>query len=220
MRSSSACLSASLLLAGAVFAQEEAAPPRPKNAEALFAAFAKLPGLAARYTEKKHLSLLAVPLESRGRLYFMQPGYLSRVVEAPEKSTLTITPDELRMAGRDGVEVIDLHQSDRLRLFVTSLVRVFRGERESLARHYGIAYVPDAEDDSSWTLELKPREKSLAQMMRSLTLRGAGAAVTEITVVEPNGDRTVTKIFDAEPKRQFTAEEKAEIFGIRAKKAP
>lgn len=227
MRSSSVYLLASLLGAGGVATQtppQEPAPAkqsqqaeakRPADAAALFAAFRRMPGLEARYTEKKHLALLLVPLESKGRLYFLQPGYLSRVVEAPEKSTLTITPGELRMSGRDGVEVIDLHQSDRLRLFVSSLVQVFRGEQQALTELYAISYGPDGEDEVRWKLHLVPREKPLDQMMKALTLRGRGVAVTSIELVEPNGDRTVTTITAADAEREFTVAERREIFGIR-----
>ena len=214
----------SLLLAGGGRAQQT--PPavspedkRPPDARALFAAFARMPGLEARYAEKKHLSLLAVPLESRGRMYFLQPGYLSRVVEAPEKSTLTITPQKLRMTGRDGVEVIDLNKSDRLRLFVTSIVRVFRGDREPLEKLYRVRYEPSEKNDRDWSLRLLPRQKPLDQMMKALTLRGSGLAVSEIVLVEPNGDRTVTTITVVDPKRVFDAAEKEELFGIRRKAA-
>lgn len=186
---------------------------RPADVRELFATFASMPGLEATYTEKKHLTLLAVPLESRGKLYFLPPGYLARVIEAPEKSTLIITPRELRMTGRDGVEVVDLAQSDRVRLFVTSLVRVFGGDRDTLERDYTIEYAPSKTDATTWRLQLTPRDKPLTQMLKALTLHGDGNAVTRIEVVEPNDDRTVTTIVAADPKRTFTKEEKVKLFG-------
>ncbi|MCR9246571.1 MAG: outer membrane lipoprotein carrier protein LolA [bacterium] len=194
-------------------------PERPADAKALFAAFAAMPGLEASYTEEKHLGLLAVPLKSRGRLYFLQPGYMARVVEAPEKSRLTITPRELRMAGRDGVEVVDLRKSDHLRLFVTSLVRVFRGDREALTKHYEIRYTKSATDRLAWSLALAPRKEPLTRMLKCLTLEGRGQAVTRIVLLEPSGDRTVTKIVKADPKRRFDAGERKKLFGIAAERA-
>src|SRR5262245_33876290 len=96
MRSCNVCLLARLLAAGTGVAQGGTPAPlavqepvkseRPADAKALFATFARIPGLEAHYTEKKHLALLAAPLESKGRLYFLAPGYLARVVESPEKS--------------------------------------------------------------------------------------------------------------------------------------
>ncbi|MFO1076617.1 MAG: outer membrane lipoprotein carrier protein LolA [Planctomycetota bacterium] len=227
MRSSVNCLAASLCFLAALCAQEEGTPApqadqqkRPADAGALFAAFAKMPGLEARYAEEKHLQLLEVPLVSSGRLYFMPPGYLLRAVEAPEKSTLLITPKELRMANRDGTEVVDLAQSDRLRVFVTSLVRVFRGDAEELARQYRVDYLPVKDDETSWRLELAPRGRPLDQMLQRLVLAGSGFAVTEITVVEPNGDRTVTKIDKADPKRTFDKDERKKLFGVADDRPP
>lgn len=230
MRSWPVCRAASRfacgLLATALFAQEPAKPApkgelpkRPADAAELFAAFAKMPGLEARYTEDKHLQLLEVPLQSKGRLYFLPPGYLLRMVEAPEKSTLLITPKELRMQNRDGTEVVDLGQSERLRTFVTSLVRVFGGDREELERQYKVEFVASKDDATTWRLELLPRGKPLDQMLKGLVLAGNGFAVTTITVFEPNGDRTETRIEQADPKRAFDREEKKKLFGIADEKA-
>ena len=199
---------------------------RPASTEALFARLAKMPGLEAKYVEEKHLGLLALPLKSEGVLYFMRPGYLVRVVEKPQKSMLTITPSELRMVGSDGVEVVDLRQSHELRLFVTSLVRVFSGDRKGLDSSYVIDYQPGAADDNKWTLTLKPRARPLTEMIKSLRLHGAGLVVSKIEMREPNGDRSVMSIVAADPERRFSSAEKARLFGIEddrsgsTKKAP
>ena len=237
-------LAGALLVAGA-FAQSETKPPvakqpvtkpqtkqgpapqdrkqqRPATKEALFRAFAAIKGLSADYTEDKYLSLLAVPLKSKGKLHFMQPGYLSRIVEAPEKSKLTITKSELRMSAKDTTgktkeEVIDLRQSDRVRLFVTSLVQVFQGNEKALEQHYQVRYTPKADDRHAWQLELQPRKKPLTQIMKKLVLAGSDKSVTRIELHEPNGDRTITKIVKVNANRTFSSKEQKEIFGVSAK---
>jgi hypothetical protein len=190
---------------------------RPPSKEALFRVFAAIQGLSADYTEDKYLSLLAIPLKSKGKLHFMQLGYLARIVESPERSKLTITKSELRIAGKDKEEVIDLRQSDRVRLFVTSLVQVFQGDEKSLKQHYRIRYTPRVDDTHAWQLELKPLKKPLTQIMKKLLLVGRGKAVARIELHEPNGDRTITKIVKVNPKRVFTAKEQKDIFGVTAK---
>jgi hypothetical protein len=229
MRSSSGCRFASAILAAAVpLATRDAAPAqggeareawardaRPADAAALFASFARMPGLEVRFTEEKHLALLALPLASTGSLYYLPPGYLARVVETPEASSLTLTPAELRMTDRDGTSVVDLRQNEALRVFVTSLVQVFAGDAPALERAYHVAYEPDPSDAARWTLTLTPRRKALGEMLRSLTLRGAGTGVRAIELVEPGGDRTVTTVVKADPRRSFDAEERARLFGIR-----
>jgi len=190
---------------------------RPADAKALFALFARLSGLEVRFQEAKHLALLALPLESKGKLYFLPPGYLTRVVEAPEPATLTITPDELRVHNRDGTEVVDLKRSDKVRTFVTALVQVFAGDEAGLRKSFDVAYEPDPARARAWKLRLTPRGKPLDQLMRSLELHGEGEAVVRIEMLEQNGDRTVTKIESADPERRFDAAERARLFGIEAR---
>ena len=119
------------------------------------------------------------------------------------------------MTDRDGASTVDLRQNEALRVFVTSLVRVFAGDRTGLERNFTLAYEPDAKDEMRWTLTLAPRAEPLTEMLRSLVLRGAGFAVKEIELRETNGDRTITTIVSADPRRHFDAAEKAKLFGIQ-----
>lgn len=194
-------------------------PARPKDAAALFAAMAAIPGLEAKFEEEKHLSLLAVPLTSKGRICFQRAadgkgGYLTRVVESPEASTVRITPRELRLENRDGVEVVDLQRSDKVRTFVTALVQVFTGDQQALDKSFTIAFAPDPATATGWTLTLAPRGAPLDKMMKSLQLVGDGKAVVRIEMIDPNGDRTVTRIVGADPARKFDADEQKRLFGI------
>jgi hypothetical protein len=196
--------------------------PAPADAAALFSAFAAMPGLEVRFEEEKHLSLLALPLHSRGRLYFLPPAYLTRVVEAPEPSTLTITPDRLKVDNRDGVEVIDLKSNDQVRAFITSLVHVFAGDAAALEKAYDVAFTKaatakDGELARAWTLTLTPRARPLDQMLQSLALHGEGEAVVRIELRDKNGDRTVTRVVAADPTRRFDAAEQLRLFGIQPK---
>gem|GEM_PF-695569 len=186
---------------------------RPADARELLAAFAKLQGMEASFVETKHLALLAVPLQSAGRFYFSAPGYLLRVVQTPEPSRLLIEPGQLSMTNRDGTETIDLRQSDGLRLFVTSLVRVFSGDEKALAEHYTMAFAAPPDTDG-WTLSLTPKAAPLTQMIRELSLSGTGFATHTIVVKEPNGDRSVTTLAEVDVARVFSAEERHELFGI------
>ncbi|MFT7678624.1 MAG: hypothetical protein ACI8QC_002618, partial [Planctomycetota bacterium] len=202
-------------------AQEPAPLPaleqeRAADIDELFLRFSRMQGLQANFVEKKYLALLALPLKSTGRLYFLPPNYLTRVVDTPTKSKLSITPTELRMRDPNGDEVLDLRQNPELRAFVTSLVRVFAGDRKHLEKSYAITYAHDAEHKTKWSLTLRPLAKPLTEMVRYLRLDGSGAAVLRIEIREPNGDRTVTSIADADPTRAFTGPEKLELFGIEA----
>lgn len=191
--------------------------PRPADAAALFALLGRATGLEAEFREEKHLSLLAVPLQSRGKLYFLPPGHLTRVIEAPEPATLTISPKELRLQNRDGTEVVDLQRSDKVRTFVAALVQVFAADRLGLEKSFTLDYRLAEADRAAWTLVLTPRGKPLDQLLARLELHGRGEAIVRIEMHEPGGDRTVTTIVTADPQRRFDAAERQRWFGIPAK---
>ena len=193
---------------------------RPKDLADLFTQFRAMRGMSASYAEEKHLSLLAVPLTSSGRLHYMTDadgthGRLVRVVEKPEPSKLSVTEQELRVTDKRGTQVIDLRQSDRVRLFVTSLMQVFRGDHKSLRHHYDVRYAPDPQQPRAWRLDLTPKRAPLDKILAKLALHGEGPAVTRIVLLEPSGDRTVTKVVKVDPARTFSAQEQLEIFGVR-----
>jgi hypothetical protein len=216
---------AALGLAATAAAQAPTPPherPRPADAAALFRTLGAVTGLEATFEEQKQVALLALPLQSKGRLYFFRPdpkapGWLARIVEAPERSQVTITPRELRLEHRDGVEVIDLQRSDRVRTFVSSLVHVFGGDEAALHRTYRVAYEPDPADAAAWQLTLTPREAPLDKLLQQLRFVGRGEAVERIEVHEPNGDRTTTRILTANPARRFDPAEQQRLFGIDAR---
>lgn len=198
-------------------------PQRPKDAAALFRQFAAVRGMSASYSEEKHLSLLAAPLTSSGRLYYMTDadgnnGRLVRAVEKPEPSKLLVTERELRIADERGTEVIDLRQSDRVRMFVTSLMRVFQGDRAALARSYHVHYAHHDQNKTGWRLDLTPKKAPLDKILKQLSLHGDADAVTQIVLTEPSGDRTVTKITKVNPRRRFSQKFQQGVFGIQPAK--
>jgi hypothetical protein len=195
-------------------AADPKARPRPADAAALLATFARMPGLEASYDEEKHLALLALPLRSKGRILFLPPGHLLREVTSPEPGTVLLTPDELVVRDRERQETIDLKRSDTVRLFTTSLVQVFAGDQAALAKAFTIEFRADEKTANGWTLLLVPKDARLQKITKHLLLRGLGEAVTTIEVHDPNGDRTVTQITAADVARRFDADERRRWFRI------
>ena len=79
------------LLTPAAFAQQpESRPAVAKSAlslDALLAQFKQVPGLFARFEEKKYMALLAKPLVNSGTLHFVRDGRVARHVTQPSVST-------------------------------------------------------------------------------------------------------------------------------------
>jgi hypothetical protein len=204
--------------------------PRPADAAELFALFARSPGFEAEYEETKHLALLALPLRSQGRLYFLPPGYLLRRVTHPEPSSVRIRPGDMTVVDRSGEKRLDFATAPELRHFATSLVRVFAGEREGLAPLWTIEYRASPDGDGAeavaeratgrrWALRLTPRtdvpgQEALAHLVQRLELLGEGQHVDSIEFLEPSGDRTVTRILSVQPDREYSDAERLEFFGL------
>jgi outer membrane lipoprotein-sorting protein len=208
-KSSLAC--AGLLLLTAALARAEA--NQPASFDVLLDAFAHMPGLEARFVEDKHLALLAEPLESSGVLFFARPGLLLRRVEAPRKSEVVITPNELRMKDADGEQAIDLRSRQDIRPFVESLTWLFAGNRKALTDVYAIAFEP-AHEAHPWRVTLTPKAGAIAHLIRYIRMLGTGLAVSQIEVRETSGDETVTRITSANPARHFSSAEMQQLFGV------
>lgn len=183
----------------------------PADLDALLAAFRALPGLEARFTEDKHLALLAAPLRSEGTLRFAPPGHLRRDITAPRPTTLVITPDALHVTEAGATETIDLRARKDVRLFVESLVWILAGDRDRLTATYTLDHRPDPHDPARWTLTLTPRVAPLSDIIATIRLTGAALIVDTIEVTETNGDRTLTRITHATP-RPYTPAERATLF--------
>lgn len=179
--------------------------------------FSALPGLEARYQEEKRIALLAVPTRSEGRIYFANPDRLLRRQTSPEAATALIADGRLRFSQGDRVEELSIRDNPVLRGFVDSFRALLAGDREALERYYEAELVPRPEDgEEAWTLTLTPRHEGLRHFLRRITIRGEGASISEMQMVEVNGDETRTRFFDVNTSRRFPSTEAQRLFRVRA----
>jgi outer membrane lipoprotein-sorting protein len=186
-----------------------AAADAPMSLDRLLRAFSEMPGLEARFVEEKTMSLLAVPLKSEGTLFFAPPGMLLRRVESPKPQELLVTGTRLRIREGEKVQELDLAGRPDVRPLVESLLWLFSGNRAALEE----AFVLEFSGGATWTLSMKPRRAPLDKLVREIRLSGEGLAVRTVEVHETSGDRSVTRILDADPRRTFSAAEKERLFG-------
>jgi outer membrane lipoprotein-sorting protein len=179
------------------------------------AAFERMPGLEARFVEEKRIGLLARPLESRGQLFFTRPGLFLRRVESPSPSEVVINDKQLVLRDQSGEQRIDLGARAEVRPFVESMTWLLAGDQAALRSVYQIEFAPAA-DGASWTLVLTPKQDPIARLIASIRVLGRGLGVSEIQVRERNGDESVTRILEANPRRHFTRAELARLFGVGA----
>ena len=189
-----------------------AAADGPQSFGDLLAGFADITGFEAKFEEEKHLSLLAVPLHSRGRLYFSSPGTLLRRVESPSPQDVLIRRDTIVLRGQEGEEVIDLAQRSEVRPLVEALLWLFSGNRTALEEAFHVEFESAPQQ---WTLRLEPRGESLAFLVRRLAISGAGFGADRVEIFESSGDRSILQILEPDPGRRFSAAEKVALFGER-----
>lgn len=187
-------------------------PIEAANLPGLLKAFAQSPGVYAQFTEKKHMALLAAPLESAGTLAFTPPGLLARHTTAPETSVLIVEPSRVRMFDGKRWEAMELESKPVVRLFVESFVRILQGDEVALRRLYSIDFKTETAVPSRWTLILKPRIAPMDKLIDRLELHGDKLVMDRMRIVEVGGDETVTEFRAVDPARRYSDAEKAKFF--------
>jgi outer membrane lipoprotein-sorting protein len=199
--------------------------PAPASFEELLAGFEQMDGFEARFEEQKDLALLTAPLHSSGRLYYAPPSMLLRRVEKPRRSDILVTRDHVRISDGTSEQVIDLASHPEARPLVESMLWLFMGDRASIERTYRVQYrILDSTDVSAdpqgrdpvgqgWQLSLLPKDAPLDRIITELRISGVGRMTETLEVLEATGDRTRTRILDANPLRHFDPEERRQLFG-------
>jgi hypothetical protein len=181
--------------------------------DAVLERMASTSGVEAVFEERKELSLLTEPLESRGVLYFVPPDRFARFTVDPGFTALVVDGDVVHLReGREGEET-DLSGNPIARVFAENFVALWSGDRAKLV-HLDTPVLRG--DASNWELRLEPRRAPLAGALDAITLRGDRDAVREMIVQERDGDRTVTRFPEADGDRVFTDAEIRQIFTERA----
>jgi hypothetical protein len=125
---------------------------------------------------------------------------------------VVISQDSLSVRDKAGEQTLDLRARKDIRPFVESLTWILAGDRAALEKVYTIGFQPE-QAGALWQLSLKPKVLPLSHLIAQLLIRGHGMYVEQIEVQETSGDKTVTRILSANPKRTFSAQERTKLFG-------
>lgn len=184
--------------------------------ETLFDRLQKLPGIEAEFTEEKHLQLLALPLESKGVLYFHKDGYLLRKITEPTPSSVRISPTALTIDEDGKTQRIALSSHQEVAHVVQSFLWILAGDLSSLRKHFALEFQqdgPNSEALKNWTLTLQPTDERVKKLVQKITVRGEGVRVKELRIEEQGGDVTHTHIQRVNTDRHFSQEEQKSLFG-------
>ena len=151
----------------------------------------------ARFTEKKYLSVLDTPIEQSGTLAF-SPGRLEKHTLEPNRERMIVDQGNLLIeTGSEG-------KTRRLRLqrypvvwgFAEGMRATLTGDLKTLQSFYDIELHGTPDD---WELVMIPSQDDMSAVVRLLSIRGQGARIGVIEVVQVNGDRSVMRIDEAGP---------------------
>ena len=152
----------------------------------------------ARFTERKFSALLKTPIESSGTLIFRAPGYLEKRTIQPQSETVRIEGSVVtyETAGRGAAQkrTFSLSDAPLLAALIESLRATLGGDLPALRRHYEVSTSVPVSQTGGWQLTLVPRERALFDAVSKIVLRGAGAEVGAVEIVEANGDLTLMQI--------------------------
>ncbi len=181
------------------------------DAAALMAQIRDAPGFEARFVETKRIALLSAPLVTSGRMYLGPDRALARVVESPRRSRVVVEADRLTTVEGERVERLDLSGQPEAKALVGAVRALLAGDLPTLEVAFTVGFVAE---DEAWTLTLTPRSDRLGALVRRLSFEGRGPAPVRFTVEEKSGDTTITELSEANPKREFTPDERRAIFGL------
>ena len=193
-------------------AAAEAAPPTvTPTLEALMAGMAETSGVIANFLERKEISLLSEPIETRGRLVFVPPDRLVRTTDSPSRSRLVIAGERFAFRDAAGGDSVDLSANPLAREFVENFIVLFNGDLAKLRERYEPTF---SAAGATWSLALRPRHRPLADLIERITLEGSGPMLQRMEMLERDGDRTTSTFQDVVVDRRFSPEEIERLFAL------
>jgi hypothetical protein len=201
------------VVAVALAAQGAGATPPALTLTELLSRMARTRGVVAEFREQKQIALLDQPLEATGTVYFAPPDRFTRVTRSPAATRLVLDGARMHFEDANGASGIDLASNPVARQFAENMVALWSGDRARLEKLYKLDF---SAAGARWQLVLVPRNATLARFVEKLAMRGDGAEMRELELVETDGDRTLTKFLSSDVDHAFGADEARRIFGAPA----
>ena len=178
----------SLLLAPPASAAEQAEQSLVSVMEAL----SKIGASKAAFIEERHVSFLSTPLILEGTLSY-EAGLLEKHALSPKEELMRIEGDRLTITAGDNSDRTEVRLSDypALDLFITALRATLRGDLPKLESLFDVDF---ASETASWRLRLTPKQEKFRDILTSAEFWGAGSRISQLDVLERNGDRTIIKL--------------------------
>jgi hypothetical protein len=160
----------------------------------LFASLAKKAPSRALFVEKKYLSLLDKPVESRGELLFTPPDRLEKRTTAPKAERVLVDRERVTLERGGKSYSMGLRENPAVAVLVESIRATLAGDLAALTRTYSAGL---AGDSARWKLQLRPLDPAIATLVDRVEIEGSHDAVQVVQVFQADGDRSVMTIAPA-----------------------
>jgi outer membrane lipoprotein-sorting protein len=158
------------------------------DAAELMDMMAKVERSTVAFEETKNVAALTTPLVRRGTLRYVRPDTMQMHVEEPYFERISVTGERLTIETRKGKRQVDLSTQPAVAAWIESLRATLSGDLGALNRYYRVRL---SGERAGWQLELRPLERTLADVVQRVEISGAQAQVGRIVIEESQGDRTV-----------------------------
>jgi outer membrane lipoprotein-sorting protein len=140
------------------------------------------------FVETKYVAALTTPLVRRGTLLYVRPDKMQMHVDEPYFERISVTDERLTIETRKGKRQVDLSTQPIVAAWIESLRATLSGDLRALNRYYRVQV---SGERAGWQLELRPLERTFADVVQRVEISGAQAQVGRIVIEESQGDRTV-----------------------------
>lgn len=157
----------------------------------LMRALARVRSGSATFTERRTVAMLDRTLDYSGTLAFEAPGTFVRETLKPRRERVAVNGNTVTMSLGARSKTVQLDSVPEAAVIMEAIRGTLTGNREALERNFTAVVDGSAQ---RWTLELKPRQARLAELVISVRMAGEASDVRQVTVAMADGDRSVMTI--------------------------
>jgi Outer membrane lipoprotein carrier protein LolA-like len=143
------------------------------------------------FTEVQTLSMLQEPLRSSGELFYAAPDHLEKRTLTPKPESLVLEHGVITVQRGRRTRVLELADYPQVVPFVESIRATLAGDRSALERYFDIDFTGDV---AHWTLDLKPKDPTVAKSVAAITFSGEHALISTIAIRQSDGDHSLMAI--------------------------
>lgn len=182
------------------------------SVDELLRQFRRIPGLEARFTEEKHIALLAAPLSTEGTLHYSRPHEaLARHTRKPSPSSVVVRGGVVRFGDARSTRSLSVDDNPVARALVHTFLHVLRGDRDGLYREFVVTFQVLPEE-GGWRMILAPKDPQVRRIFRRLRFEGRGPRIERLAITETSGDRTVMRFDQVALDRRYDDGDVARVF--------